>query len=451
MRGQEAIGLTRLSGWGGTHHAECDYRQPEVPDQVGAWLDRGGTIPRGLGRSYGDAAVNGARRVLGLTRLDRYLGFDETTGRLTCESGVSLAQIIRDFTPRGWFPLITPGTKYVTIGGCVANDIHGKAHHDQGSFAASVCELTVLLASGEVVVASREHHPDLFWACFGGMGLLGIVLTVTLQLRRVETSYFQQQAIVAGSLEAMMDALDDQGEAFPYSVATIDIFATGRRLGRGILNVGDHAPPSALPRALQAAPLRLGGPPRVSVPFELPGITLNRLSMRAVNGLIQAIQARRGPIAHYEPFVFPLDFVGHWNRGYGRRGFTQYQFVVPFDEGRKHIRGVLEVIHASGELPFLNVLKRLGPESKGLLSFPRPGYTFAIDFPVRRNTATLLRQLDERVLEAGGRVYLGKDAFLDAPTFRAMYPAIDEFLEIKAKYDPEGLFTSDLARRVGLA
>jgi decaprenylphospho-beta-D-ribofuranose 2-oxidase len=441
---------TRLAGWGANVRADCMLTEPESPAEIAARLDRAGTIARGLGRSYGDAALNSGGQVMGMTRVDRYLAFDPATGALTCEAGVSLARIIHDFAPRGWFPMISPGTKFVTVGGCIANDVHGKAHHAQGAFSACVDALTVLLASGQVVRASREENAELFWATFGGMGLLGIVLTATLRLRRIETTYFRQKSVRVNDLAEMLAALDEHDRTFPYSVATLDVMATGPRLGRGVLTLGDHARRDDLPAALGSAPLRVSGGPKLTVPFELPELTLNPLSIRLVNALVLRIQAHAPPIGHYEGFIYPLDRLAHWNRGYGRRGFTQYQFVIPFADGLARLREILGTILSSGELPFLNVLKRLGKASDAPLSFPREGYTFAIDFPVRAGTVPLLRRLDAMVLDAGGRVYLGKDAYLDAATFRAMYPALDRWRATKAKYDPGGVFTSDLGRRVGL-
>jgi decaprenylphospho-beta-D-ribofuranose 2-oxidase len=328
--------------------------------------------------------------------------------------------------------------------------VHGKAHHAQGCFSASVDAMTVLLASGEVVNASRTENEDLFWGTFGGMGLLGIVLTATLRLRKIETTYFRQKSIRVGSLEEMARALEDNDHTYPYSVATLDIFARGAQLGRGILTVGDHAKLSELPPALAAQPLRVSGRPKLNVPFNLPELTLNPLTMRVGNSVILGIQGGAKEFGHYDKFFYPLDMVTNWNRLYGRRGFTQYQFVIPFADGLKHMRAILEAIQASGELPFLNILKRMGKESGGVLSFPREGYTFAIDFPMRSNTAAVLRRVDQMVLAAGGRIYLGKDSFVEADMFRAMYPAYERFRAIKAKYDPKGVFTSDMARRVGL-
>lgn len=441
---------TRLSGWGANLRSDCVLVEPETPAQVGARLDRRSSLPRGLGRSYGDAALNAGGQVLGLGHMDRYLAFDETTGTLTCEAGVSLARIIHDFAPRGWFPMITPGTRYVTIGGCIACDVHGKAHHAQGSFSNCVDSMRILLASGEVVEASRTQNEDLFWGTCGGMGLLGIVLSATIRLRKIETTYFRQKAIRAGSLAELMAALDEHDHTFPYSVATVDVFARGAKLGCGVLNVGDHAKLSELPPELASDPLRVTGDPKVNVPIEMPEFALNRLSLRVVYAGIMAMVGNTKPFKHYGSFFYPLDIVNNWNRAYGKRGFTQYQFVIPFADGVARMRDIMGAIASAGELPFLNVLKRLGKESGGVLSFPREGYTFAIDFPVRDDTVKLLRRLDAMVLEAGGRIYLGKDSYVEAPTFRAMYPALDRWLAIKAKYDPNNVFTSDLGRRVGM-
>lgn len=440
---------TVLSGWGANHRATCFVELPETLEQARRRLDRGGSIARGLGRSYGDPATNDQRQVLAMTQLDRYLAFDPVEGILDCEAGVSLEQIIADFTPRGWFPMITPGTKYVTVGGCIANDIHGKAHHAQGTFSTCVEQMHILLADGEVVVASRESHPELYWASFGGLGLLGVVVSARIRLRRIESSYFSQQAIEVKNLEHLLEAFETH-DALPYSVAWIDSLAKGARLGRGVLQVGDHARSVDLPSELAANPLKLSGPPIVTVPFTLPELTLNRWTIRALNVVLELVQTRKTEFKHYENFFYPLDAIGSWYRGYGKRGFTQYQFVIPLEDGPTKLRTLLETIASSDQLPFLNVLKRFGPEGPGHLSFPFEGYTFAIDFPIRDGLRSLLARLDAMVVEFGGRIYLGKDSFLDASRMPAMYPRLDAWRAIKDKYDPQNVFTSDLGRRVGL-
>jgi decaprenylphospho-beta-D-ribofuranose 2-oxidase len=441
---------TELFGWGRWPRSLCRLLAPESEEGIRAGLDGRGTIARGLGRSYGDAALNSGGTVLAMTRFDRVLSFDQTSGVVRCEAGISLSQLIEAFAPRGWFPLVTPGTRYVTVGGCIANDVHGKAHHSQGSFVESVRSMRMLLANGEVVTVSRTESPELFFACFGGMGLLGVVLDATLQLRRIGTTYFRQQAFVAESLEGLLELLQLHDGRFPYSVATIDPLATGASLGRGVLTVGDHASVDELPGRLARNPLRVGGAPLIDIPFELPELTLNPLSLRALHGVIKQVLARAAPLVHADQFFYPLDAIANWNRGYGRRGFTQYQFVIPRADGPRKMRELLEVIVSASALPTLNVLKRLGPQNAAPLSFPLDGYTLAIDLPIREGTQALAHRLDAMVADAGGRIYLGKDAFLGPESFNRMYPRHEQWRAVKARVDPKGIFQSDLSRRVGL-
>ena len=438
-----------LYGWGMYPRAHCRVTRPETMAAVAKAAENGG-IARGLGRSYGDPALTEFGLVIDMTGMDAYEQFDPETGLLTCEAGVSLAQIIDSYAPRGWFPPITPGTKFVTLGGCVANDIHGKAHRSAGCFSNCVESMTVLLADGTTVKASREENPDLFWGSFGGLGLLGVILTVTMRLRRVDTTFFHQEAITVGNLDELLEAFERTADK-PYSVAWIDSLATGRKLGRGVLTVGDHALVDALPKRQRNNPLVTTPPSPVKVPFDMPGWALNEATIRVLNLVLDTVQSHAGAIAHYEKFFFPLDFIGNWNRGYGKRGFTQYQLVIPLEDGARRMREILELIATSGQSPFLNVLKKFGPENPNTqLSFPFEGYTFAIDFPVRDGLPELLRRIDERVVDAGGRIYLGKDAFVEPDMLAAMYPKLEAWRAIKAKYDPEELFRSSLSDRVGL-
>jgi FAD/FMN-containing dehydrogenase len=440
--------MTELAGWGRYPRVDCDVVAPDNEDAVRAALEPRGAIARGLGRSYGDAATNAGRRVILATALGGWRQFDPQTGLLDCGAGVSLADILETYAPQGWLPMITPGTKYVTVGGCIANDVHGKAHHAQGSFEQSVDSFRILLASGDIVTASRHENPDLFYGCFGGMGLLGVILSARIRLRRVETTWFRQRAFVARDLDHMLELMAETDSQYPYSVASINPFDLGARLGRGVLTVGDHATADELPGGLPR--LKVAGPPLVGLPFALPGFLFNPLTARALHLVIFQVLARGAPFAHYQKFFYPLDAIDHWNRGMGPRGFTQYQFVLPFDRGAQNLRAILERIARSGLLPSLNVLKRMGRAGSGPLAFPQEGYTLAIDFPIRDGTRTLLQDLDRLVLDAGGRIYLGKDAFLSADTFAAMYPRLAEFRALKAKWDPEGLFTSDLSRRLAI-
>lgn len=440
----------QLAGWGNYPRVSCQVLDPETPPQVRKVMNSSGVIARGLGRSYGDQALLGNGVVLRMTGLDRFLGFDAEQGLLTCEAGVSLESIVAQYAPRGYFPMVTPGTKFVTVGGCFANDVHGKAHHADGCFSEHVESLTLLLANGDRVRVSRTEDPDLFWATAGGLGLTGVILEMTMRLRKIETTYFRQKAIVVNDLNELLGALEANDKVHAYSVAWIDPLATGKNLGRGVLTVGDHATLSDLPPKLRDNPLRVTPPPLLALPFEMPEFALNPLSLRMLNVAIGLMQSRAKPLAHYEKFFYPLDMIGEWNRGYGARGFTQYQFVIPLQDGERRMRDLLERIARSGFMPFLNVLKHFGAQGQGHLSFPFPGWTFAIDFPIAKGLDSLLRELDREVIAAGGRVYLGKDAFLRAESMPAMYPRLDEWRAVKQRVDPNGIFRSELSDRVGL-
>jgi decaprenylphospho-beta-D-ribofuranose 2-oxidase len=438
-----------ISGWGNIPHSKSKVAYPREDRDIIDSLLSDKIIPRGLGRSYADQSTNTGHSVLAIEKMNKFLAFDATTGILECEAGVSLDDIIEALTPRGWFPMITPGTKYITIGGAIANDIHGKAHHADGSFVNCVLDFTILLANGQIVKASREENADLFWANFGGLGLLGVILTARIQLRKIETTYFVQKAYSAKNLDDMLRAIDDSEKEYTSSVAWIDSLATGKNLGRGVLTMGNNAKLSDLPDKLKSDPLKLGKKAKLTVPFYLPAFSLNTLTVSILNVAINVMQKNAPRISHYDKFFYPLDMINNWNRGYGRRGFIQYQFVIPVEKGRENIRKILTDITQSGCVPFLNVLKKFG-KGQGLLSFPFEGYTFAIDFPVTSKLKPFTQKMDQQILDMGGRIYLGKDAYLDEPMFKAMYPQYQEWLNVKKKYDPGNVFSSDLSRRIGL-
>lgn len=438
-----------IAGWGNYPIAESVILQPRNLPEARASVLKKDIVPRGLGRSYGDQAINASSNVAVCTRMNHFIAFDESTGVLTCEAGASLEEIITVFAPRGWLPMICPGTKFVTIGGAIANDIHGKAHHIHGSFVNSVESFNILLADGRTLVASRTENSDLFWANFGGLGLLGIILTATIRLRKVETTYFKQKSVVIRNLDEMVASLEEYDKTYNYSVAWIDPLATGSKLGSGVLTLGNAATVSDLPDQLKKEPLKIHSGNKISVPVFMPDFVLNAATVRIMNRVIAFVQNSPKTIVHYEKFFFPLDAIGHWNRGYGKRGFIQYQFVIPKTDGIRQVRDILDMISKSGCMPFLNVFKQMGA-GQGILSFPFEGYTLAIDFPMSSKLIPFTRQLDRKVLEAGGRIYLGKDAVLDKAMFQAMYPRYSEWLAIKAKYDPDNVFSSNIARRLGL-
>jgi len=438
-----------LSGWGNYPVSESYVLSPRYVADFKHYLPKDGLIARGLGRSYGDQALNKERYVIDCTAYNNFLAFDEQQGILECQAGVSLEEIISAFGPKGWLPMICPGTKFVTIGGAIANDIHGKAHHIDGSFVNCVLSFTILLANGEVVTASRTEHADLFWANFGGLGLLGVILSAGLQLRKIETTYFKQKSVVIKNLDHMLEALNQYDHAYNYSVAWIDALAKGDKLGSGVLTLGNAASRQELPDKLQSRALQLHATGKLTVPFFQPSFALNGFTVKVLNRVIAFVQNSPKTFVHYDKFFFPLDAINNWNRGYGKRGFIQYQFIIPEDNGRRHLAEILNMIADSGCTPFLNVFKRMG-DGQGILSFPFKGYTRSSGSWLMVRTRTFTPRLDAKVLEAGGRLYLGKDALLEPAMFRSMYPQYKDWLAIKQQYDPTNTFSSDIARRLKL-
>jgi decaprenylphospho-beta-D-ribofuranose 2-oxidase len=444
-----------LAGWGnlpvqGTrvYRAHRWADAAETIRQAGAH----GVIARGLGRSYGDAALNDGGSVLLGTRLDRLLAFDADTGVVECESGVSFGDLLRVFVPRGYFPPVTPGTKHVTMGGAIAADVHGKNHHRDGSFAAHLLDLRLLTASGEILTCSRAEHADAFWATCGGMGLTGMIMSARIRLRPVQSSFLLVDRTRCADLDQALEQFEKCDRFHQYSVAWIDCLARGRSLGRTVLMHANHAAPDQLPSAQRAAPLAWRKRRSRNVPVFAPGFMLNRWSVGAFNAVYYAAHpAREAHLCHFEPFFYPLDALGSWNRIYGRRGFIQYQVAFEPAHSRAGLIAVLDAIAASGRTPFLAVLKAFGQASGGMLSFPRAGYTLALDIPNHgTGLAKFAGSLNRVTLAHGGRVYLAKDAFLDAESFASMYPDADGFRAVKRRLDPSQRFSSSLARRIGL-
>lgn len=444
----------QLSGWGRFPSVKTRLARPEQMQDLAQLVQRyPRIIPRGLGRSYGDAALNGEGVTLLVERLNRFLGFVPSTGEVRCESGVTIEDLLLNFLPRGFFPPVTPGTKYVTLGGALAADVHGKSHHKDGSFSRHVSWFNLLTAAGEIVRCSRDERPDLFWATLGGMGLTGIITDVSFRMKRVESAYVSVDFEKAANLDAALELFESTDAQYTHSVAWIDCLTRGSNLGRSVLMRGNWAAQSALPARLGERPLALKGPRRMSVPLDAPGFLLNPLSVKLFNAVFyHRHRTGRGVLIPYEPFFYPLDKIRDWNRLYGKRGFLQYQCVLPYQGGREGLVRILELLSSEGHASFLAVLKRFGEAEAGqLLSFPRPGYTLAVDLPRDGDRQDrLLDNLDRVVLESGGRVYLAKDARLSAETFQAMYPEVPRWLEIKRRVDPEGRFSSTLSRRLGL-
>jgi FAD/FMN-containing dehydrogenase len=443
-----------LHGWGNYPVEPCRTYRPERRQELDAILraaTEGGCIARGRGHSYGDASLNRDGSVILLERLSCVRSFDDRTGVIDCEGGTTIGGVIEATLARGFFLPVTPGTRLVTIGGAIASDVHGKNHHNDGSFAAFVDDLTLLVASGETMTCSRTENPEVFWATIGGMGLTGVILSARLRLMPVETGYLTVRTTRARDLDEALERFAELDTKHRYSVAWLDLTAGRSALGRSVLLHGDHAGLDELSPPLARAPLELSEPTRRSVPFFAPRFALSPLTVRVFNRLYYA--RHRDGVHHdrYDSFLFPLDSVQHWNRLYGRRGFVQYQFVLPMHTARAGLVEVLEHVARAGAASFLSVLKRMGPASDGCFSFPVDGWTLALDMP---NTGPpmrgLVRELEALVLKHEGRVYLTKDATLTADAFAAMYPRLAEFKRIKRQVDPEQRFTSSMARRLGI-
>lgn len=430
--------------------------RPSSCDEAAELLRNGGltpVTPRGLGRSYGDASYDGRGVVLDSRGLDRYVAFDETTGLLRCEAGVSFADIVRTFVPRGWFLPTTPGTQFVTVGGAIAADVHGKNHHRVGSLGEHVVEFMLLLASGEVVRCARDENPDLFFATLGGMGLTGFVVDATIRLSRIETAYVTVDYRRSRCLDDSLEAFEQGDGSYEHSVAWVDCLATGESLGRGVVMRANHATRADLPARASANPLAL--PPRRpwSVPCAPPVSPLRPWTIRLFNEAFYAAHPDRRAVVDIGRFFYPLDAVRGWNLLYGPKGFIQYQAFFPRATSMQGLRELLSKVSESGVASFLAVMKSCGKADGGLLSYLEPGHTLALDIPWHGSDAhmrELCGAFDAVLLRHGGRIYLAKDALTTAETFRTMYPRLAEFQSVRRRVDPAGRFSSALGRRLGI-
>ncbi len=434
--------LSILSGWG-RHSAPGRERVGENIERISEDVN----LSRGLGRSYGDASLPpvDSPEVLNTTYADRILDYDPKTGRFRAESGFALKELNRLFMPQGWFTPVSPGTKFVTLGGMVAADIHGKNQHRDGDFGDHVTSLKMRVADGRILECSPEQNSDLFRATVGGMGLTGHILEVGFNLHSIPSPWIWQESRRIHDIDEFQEALEDAALTWPYTMGWIDCLTQGDRMGRGIMMRGRWAEPDEAPT--QAPKTRSG--PRLS--FDWPSWVLNRATIRIFNELYYRKQWREFSegIVNYESFYYPLDAIRSWNRMYGKRGFTQYQCVLPREAGRGSARRVLEVLTSHGGASFLCVIKDFGRDGPGVLSFPRPGITLALDVAVRDDTQKLIDALNERVLEEGGRIYLAKDSFTRPEHFQAMEGArLDEFNEIRDRWDPNRRFRSALSVRL---
>ncbi len=439
------MSVRELVGWGRFPRVMAEERVSE--DLAAATHEV--NLTRGLGRSYGDSSLPGRAGdvVARTTAADRILFFDEKNGILRAEAGFSLQELVRVFLPRGWFTPVSPGTQFVTLGGMVASDIHGKNHHVAGCFGEHVRALKMRVPDGRILEVTEESEPDLFRATIGGMGLTGHILEVEFQLEAVPSPWIWGESERVANLEELLDKQSAASEEWPFTVSWVDTVARGRGLGRGIVMKGRWATSDEAPQ----------GPPKIgrsfSVPFDFPSWALAPWSMRIFNHLYfwKHLPRRKRGIVHPQKFFYPLDIVQHWNRVYGSRGFVQYQCVLPQGTPRSVHHRFFEALSQGEVGSFLSVVKDCGEEGKGLLSFPKAGVSVALDIPMRgRATQELVDTLNEIVVDAGGRIYLAKDSLTRENHFRAMETRLPMFAEVRNAWDPElRLMSAQSARLFG--
>ncbi|MDE3028548.1 MAG: FAD-binding oxidoreductase, partial [Paracoccaceae bacterium] len=418
--------------------------------EVAARIAEGRLIARGNGRAYGDAALS-ATNTVDMRRFNRMIAFNANSGQLVVEAGVLLSEVIATFLPRGWFPAVTPGTKFVTIGGMVAADVHGKNHHRDGSFGAFVDWIELMGADGVVRRCAPDVEPDLFHWTLGGMGLTGVILRVAFRLRPVETAYIRQTTIAAANLDDAMDVFEaNQGAT--YSVAWIDCLSKGTALGRSLVMLGEHAVPADLGYPRRNTPYLVTAKRKLAVPMDAPAFALNTLAVRAFNAVYyrQGLKKAGTEVVDWDGYFYPLDGIEKWNRIYGRRGFMQFQCALPLANSAMGMRALLEAISASGQGSFLAVLKRFGAQS-GHFSFPMEGYTLALDFPVNAKTLALMAELDRLTVQNGGRFYLAKDSRMTPYTLRQADPErVAAFVKMRMETKAGAAFSSAQSERLGL-
>jgi decaprenylphospho-beta-D-ribofuranose 2-oxidase len=411
-----------------------------------------GVIARGLGRSYGDNAQNGGGLVIDMTPLNKIHSIDSDTRLAEVDAGVSLDQLMKAALPFGlWVPVL-PGTRQVTVGGAIACDIHGKNHHSAGSFGNHVTSMDLLTADGQIRRLTPDgEEAELFWATIGGNGLTGIVLRAVIAMTATETAYFIADGVATKDLdETVAVHLDGSEDKYTYSSAWFDLISPPPKLGRASISRGSLAKLDQLPAKLAKNPLKFDAPQLLSVPNIFPVSAMNKLSFMAIGEVYYRLGGTySGKIQNLSQFYHMLDLVSGWNNAYGPTGFAQHQFLVPPD-ALAEFKAIIRWIQTQGHYSALNVFKLFGPGNRAPLSFPMAGWNVAMDFPNKPGVNAFLNELDSRVMEFGGRVYTAKDSRVSAANFHAMYPRIDEWIALRRKVDPTGVFVSDMARRLEL-
>ncbi|MDB4147060.1 FAD-binding oxidoreductase [Amylibacter sp.] len=438
-----------LSGWGRYPRIDAKLNAPRSEEDLQALVLQGNSIARGNGRAYGDSAVS-AQNTVHMRHFNRMLSFDAEQGQLVAEAGVMLADVIDAFLPRGWFSYVTPGTKFVTLGGMIAADVHGKNHHKDGSFGTYVDWIDVLISDGSVQRCSRSENTELFEWTVGGMGLTGIVLRAAIRLRHVSSAWIEQRTLVAENISHAIELFEQSHDA-TYSVAWIDCLQQGKSMGRSLVILGEHADAVVVPSQYRKTPLHISPKRKLSIPVEFPSWALNSLSVRAFNALYywNGKRKRGQQLVDWDSYFYPLDAILGWNKIYGRHGFAQFQCVLPLQTADAGLRALLSAIANAGAGSFLAVLKRFGTQNSRF-SFPMEGYTLALDFPVNKKTLALMERLDSITVEHGGRFYLAKDSRMSRDLFHQSEPRTKDFVSFRSDHAASGAFASAQSHRLGL-
>lgn len=436
----------KISGWGKFPFFEANISSPNTFDDIFKEVKKGASIARGNGRSYGDSSIN-IENTIDMKKLNRIISFDPFTGQLTSQSGILLADIINIFLPRGWFPLITPGTKYVTLGGMVAADIHGKNHHKDGSFRNCVEWLDLMLSSGEIKRCSRSENKELFNWTIGGMGLTGIIINVSIKLKSVSTKWIKQKTISTNNFDETIEKIELSLKS-TYSVAWIDCLATEKKLGRALIYTGEHASPNDIPVRKRSELLTISKKMKFRFFFNLPSFLLNKHVIKIFNSIFYFFGKQKVfSIVEWDKFFYQLDSIGDWNNIYGSKGFAQFQCVIPLKYSNDGIREIIKIISSSGSGAFLAVLKRFGSQND-YFSFPMEGYTLALDFPITDKNLKLLNRLDEIVIKNKGRFNLSKDSRMSANAFDRSETRLKNFKNFKNKTKKTFNFSSEQSKRL---
>ena len=419
-----------ISGWGRFPVSRAKIITPKNIEQLKELISKEKVIARGNGRSYGDSAIN-EKNTICMKNFNKFLSFDNETGLIVVESGVLLSEIIDTLLSKGWFPLVTPGSKYVTVGGMVACNVHGKNHHKDGSFDSSLEWIEIINYEGKTLKCSRNENVDLFNWTIGGMGLTGIIIKVAFRLRKITSSWIKQRTIVTKNFEDSIEVFEQNLES-TYSVAWIDCLAKGKNLGRSLVMLGEHVEDHNLPDDKKTNPFLTKKKFKIRIPFYFPSFTLNFFILKIFNSLYYFLKKLNGKdkIIDWDSYFYPLDCLLDWNKIYGKKGFVQFQCVIPLQNAKTGIKEILETTSSTNSGSFLAVLKRFGKQNSNI-SFPMEGYTLALDFPINNKNLRLLDELDKIVLKNNGRFYLAKDSRMRSEVFKKSDKRIEQFIKFK--------------------